>query len=161
MRIDLKYCTVTLKDGSTTPKTLVIKVGDGTLTFDEKRTRHYERDRGLLDTVRDGDQEPVDLKIDMVWEFLKAIATGTPPPQPYEALKKTGAAAAWVSSDSDLCAPYAVDVEVVYTPPCTGTPTETYLFSDFRYESIAGDPKAGTLNVTGKANVTAPTVTRT
>jgi hypothetical protein len=158
MKIDLKHAIFSIKDGSGTPKTLEIKIGEGTLTFSEKRTIEYVKNRGLLDTTREGDQDPVDIRFDFIWEHLKS-ATGDTVPTPYEALKKIGAASTWTSSDSDACQPYAVDIELVYTAPC-GTDVETITFSDFRYESIDGDPKAGTVSVTGKANIVAPTITR-
>jgi hypothetical protein len=156
MKIDLKNAVITLK-GSGVGDTTEVKIGEGTLTWTEKRNMEYNRDRGVLDSVREGDQEPVDVRMDFVWERLRAD-TGDPA-TPYEALTKTGAAAAWGSSSADACEPYAVDIQVVYTFPCGGGGTETILISDFRYESLDADPKAGTFSATGKANVTRPTIT--
>lgn len=156
-RIDLKYCTIKIKDGSTNEVT--IKVGDGTLSWDERRNMEYQMDRGNLDTVREGDQVPLDLNIDLVYEYVTGTGATA---NPSDALKRVNAAAAWVSSDSDTCAPYAVDVEVVYDPTCSGSnTTETLLFSDFRYESLSHDIKASTIRCSGKCNVTRVTATRT
>ena len=47
-------------------------------------------------------------------------------------------------------------------PVSTGitNPIETITFPQFRAENIAFDTSAGTINVTGKCNVTAPTSVR-
>ena len=170
MKIDLKYAVINIEDGSMSPNILEIRVGEGTLAWTEKRTVEYVKNRGLLDTVRLGDQEPVDVRFDFIWEHLKSVSTdatiSTDPtqdpevPSVYEALKGTGAASSWVSAGSNPCEPYAVNIVVVYTPPCSGDKAETITIREFRYEQLALDAKAGTVNVTGKANVTAPTMVR-
>jgi hypothetical protein len=158
-QIDFKKCTVKIKDGSTTPNELEIKSGPGNVTWSEKKTREYMPDRGLLDGVRDADEEPLDLSFEFQWIFLKSI-TGATTPTIEEALKGTGAASDWVSVDSDTCQPYAVDIEIEYDPDCTGNIKEIILFEDFRYENLAHDLRAGTVSVTGRCNVTEPTITR-
>lgn len=159
MKIDLKLAIITFKDGSGSPKSLEINIGEGTLTWSEKVTREYVKNRGLLDTVRNGDEEPVDIRFDLVWEFLRSMGTATTP-TPYEVLNHFGEAASWVTTDSDLCAPFAIDLQIVYTPGCGAETAETILFSDFRHESLDGDAKAGTLTVSGKANITRPSTVR-
>lgn len=136
---------------------LIIKVGEGNATWTEKHAREYKLDRGELDDVRDGDQEPLELKIEMSWEFLKAQTDE--PPTPVDVLKKTGQASAWITSDPDTCKPYSIDVEIEYVPPCTGN-TEIYLFPYFRYEQLDFDLKAATISMSGKCNVLEPTITR-
>lgn len=134
------------------PNAMIIKVGEGNMTFNEKRTIVYVRDRGILDTVRFGDDEPVDVKLDFIWEFLQATSgSGTPTVE--DALKQRGEAANWVTSSSDPCEPYAVDIEVEYVPPCPGTQRETWLFKDFRYEELSHDLKQAQVSITGKCNV--------
>ncbi len=142
---------------------LQLKIGDGILSFDEKRVMEYKKDRGLLDTVREGDQEPMEVKLDLRWEFLRsdsADPTTDMTPQAEEVLKRTGAASTWVSSASDKCEPYAVNILVVYDPLCPGVKDETILLQDYRWESIAHDMKQGMLNTTGKCNVTQAVVAR-
>jgi hypothetical protein len=140
------------------PHQIEVTIGDGNLTYDEKRTFKYIRNRGHLDTVRQDQDEPVDVTLDATWEFLRAV-TGDPPTIE-DALKQRGQASAWISSSSDTCEPYAVDVEVEYDPPCTGEQREIITLNDFRYESFAHDLKMGTLAMKGKANVTEATVVR-
>lgn len=151
---DLKKAIVKIKDGST--HSIDVKVGEGTLNYTERKPRQYLRDRGLLSDIRDGDEEPVDVTIDCIWEFITGDADVTIE----DALKQRNVASAWESTDSDLCNPYAVDLIIDYHP-CASSKGELITLSDFRYEQIAHDAKAGTLNVTGKCNITEAAVERT
>ncbi len=140
------------------PQQLEIKIGDGNLTYTERNNYEYRLDRGDLDTVVEGDQAPMEVKIDGVFE---SITTGTSEDiSVMDALKGIGGAAGWFSSASDPCEPYAVDVEVVHTPPCGSKQTETVLFPDFRSETREINYKDATISTTGKCNATEPTVTR-
>jgi len=163
MQIDLRKATITISDGTLpTPKSISVKVGEGNLTFSEKHNVEYKLDRGLLDKVRLGDEVPLDLKFDFVWEWI----SGTAAPvvvMPNEAITGTGEAEidGWVSSDSDACRPYAVDIEVEYDPGTVcGADKETITFTDFRWESLDFDIKAGTISCSGKCNITTPVVDR-
>lgn len=158
-QFDLKNAIVRLMDGTTpTPNKLDIKVGDGTVSFDETKTREYVRDRGRLSTVRDGQEEPMDVRFDLIWEFLKGETTTTITPE--DALKKRGGATAWASSDSDACAPFALDIEIWYDPQCSTDMIEQIVLPDFRYEKLTHDAKAGTIQCSGKCNATEATITR-
>lgn len=154
--IDLKQTTFKIKDGATTPEELTIVIGEGNMTWTERVERMYELDRGNLDTVNNGDQQPMEVRFDFRWDYIVGDAT----PTPYEALKQTGNASAWVSTDSDACAPYAVDLEVVYDPDCGGNDKETYAFADFRYEELAMDFRNKSISCSGRCNTVAPTITR-
>jgi len=158
-QIDLKDCTITLKDGGS--ETLDVKIGEGNLTYSESRNIQYTLDRGKLDEVRNGDEVPVDVKLDFTWEYLRGSSTSGGTPSVEEALKKIGNAVSWVSSDSDACRPYAVDIVVVYAPtPASCGDKETITLADFRYEKLDHDMKAGTVSVTGKCNITQANVVR-
>lgn len=132
-------------------KEITIKVGDGTLTYSEKRNIEYTLDRGKLDEVREGDEVPMDVKFDLVWDYISGPASGTPTVE--DALKKKGLASTWTSSDTDACKPYALDIVITYVPACTGDQEEITL-PDFRYEALDHDIKAGTISCTGKCNAT-------
>ena len=135
-----------------------IKVGDGNITYTENKNYEYETDRGTLDTVREGDEAPMDVNLDFVYEF---ITTGTSEAiTAMDALKKRGGAAEWVSSSSDLCEPYALDVEVEYTPPCGGAEKEITLFPDFRPDSKEVDFGEASVSISGRCNATEPVITR-
>ena len=158
-QIDLKYATVTIVDGTAvTPLELEIKIGEGNLTWTETRNIEYILDRGLLDEVREGDQAPVELSFDFNWSYLSG--TGIIP-SPNEALTQTGIASTWVSSDTDLCRPYAVDIVVLYIPTnCAASEQETITFADFRVESLAYDLREATIAASGKCNILRPTAVR-
>lgn len=159
MKIDLKNCVIKIKDGSATPKSITLKLGSGNLSFTEHSEHTYENDRGKLDTVRKGDEQPMELNIEAILEWY-STASGETTPTIMEALKKKGAASDWVSSDKDdACAPYAVDVEMIHTPEC-GTFKETYLFPKFRADSKQCSINDGQIQIAGKCNVLEPTVTK-
>lgn len=162
-RIDLKKATIKLKDGGSNE--LEVKIGEGNLTFTEAKVMEYLLDRGNLDDVREGDQVPVDVSLDFIWEYLRGPSSastasgGTPTIE--DALKNRGAAADWVSTDTDTCRPYALDLEITYEPtPTSCGDKETITLSDFRYESLDHDLRAGSVAVSGKCNVTEATVVR-
>ncbi len=160
LQIDLKNATITFEDGTGTPNTLDITIGEGNLVWTEARNIEYVLDRGLLDEVREGDQIPVELTIDILWEFLTAVVSTAGIPSPEDFLKKRGNASGFISSDADVCRPYAIDIIVLHDPPCGGIEKETITFSDFRYDSIPHDLRAGTFVVSGSCNITEPTVVR-
>jgi len=145
-QIDLKNMVLKVKDGAATPLEVEIKIGEGNLTYSEKKTIEYTLDRGVLDEVREGDEVPVEVSFDLTWELLlggdiKKIIKGNADGGTYK------------STDADVCRPYACDIEIVYTPPCATSLAETVVLPDFRQESIDSDLRAGTLSVTGKCNV--------
>lgn len=142
------------------PNVLKAKIGEGNLTFSAKRAMTYVREKRSIVNgfVMTGDDEPMDVKLDLVWEFLSSD-TGDPPTFE-EALNQTGNAAAWVTSGADPCEPYCVNLEVVYTPPCTGVKAEVILLEEYRWESLDHDLKAGTLSTSGKAKMLLPNTSR-
>jgi hypothetical protein len=159
-QIDLKDCVISILDGTagTSQNELVVKIGEGNLTYSERKNIEYVKDRGNLDVVREGDQEQLELRIDAVWEYIEEDTGETPTIE--DALKQRGGASAWASSSSDACEPYAVDIEVVYTPDCSTGDVETLIFPDFRYEQLDHDLRAGTISVSGHCNVMEPTSSR-
>ncbi len=127
-----------------------IHIGEGTLTYSEKRAVVYVLNRGKIYTVKLGDDAPMDVTFQFIWEFLRA-ASGEPPTVE-EGLRKIGAAADWVSSSSDPCEPYSVDIVICNVPPCVGN-SETIVLKYFRHEDLSHDLKAGQVSVTGKCNL--------
>lgn len=163
-QIDLKEATIYIKDGDSPVNQIEIKIGEGNLTYDETRTIEYTLDRGLLDEVREGDQVPMDVSFDIVWEFITGNEDSAGvPPTPEDALKQQNNAASWVSTDADTCRPYAVDIVIEYVPACTsaGQPEqEVITLPDFRWETLSHDLRAGTIACSGKCNATKATVVR-
>lgn len=162
---DLKNCTVYIKDGGagSAQKSLEIKIGEGNVTWDETYNREYVKDRGNLDKVRDGDQEPMSLKLDATFEYYTSagLSSGAAP-TPIDALKQLAQAADWVSASDDVCEPYCVDIVVDFEPGCGSGAlgAERLTFPDFRVEKIGGDIKGGTLSFEGKCNAQAPVASR-
>jgi hypothetical protein len=140
------------------PQVLAVKIGEGNLTYTEHKDYKYFLDRGDLDTVREGDEKPVDIKTDFVYEF---ISTGTSTDlSPVDALKGIGGADEWVSSSADQCEPYSVDLRIVHVPPCGTEQDEITLFPTFRYETLEFNIKDATISCTGKCNVVQATLSR-
>jgi hypothetical protein len=129
------------------------------VTYTENKEYEYELDRGILDTVREGDEQPLDATIDFVYEF---VTTGTGEAiTPVDALKGVGGAVEFVSSSSDLCEPYAVDIEIEHDPgACSGAGNEVTTFPDFRHDTLEFDLDEATISVTGRSNATEPIIQR-
>lgn len=141
MQVDLKDCYI--KIGS-----VEVKIGEGNFTWTEHHARKYIKDRGRLDTVRDDDEQPMDVSFQFTWEW----ATG-------DIIETLRGRSGQTSSSDDACEPPSVDISLEYTPECTGTGESggTYTFPDFRSEELQFDPKAGTVSCTGKCNALQPT----
>ncbi len=140
-------------------RTLEVKIGTGNVTYNEQRQIVYTLDRGVLDTAREGDDVPMDVVLDFIWEFLTAVSgSGTPTVE--DVFKKQGEASGWETSASDACEPYAVDIQIQHIPPCSGEQVETLLFPDFRYESLNHNLRDAAVAVTGKCNAKQAIVSR-
>lgn len=147
-------------EGSVTfyPQRVEIKVGEGNLTWSESKEYEYLRERGDLDTVKEVDEQPVELSMDFVYEFVRSESGGDV--LPVDALKRKGEASEWVSSSDDLCEPYAVDILAKHCVPCGTDLDEDVLFTEFRYESLDFDMGEASISVSGQCNVSEPTVLR-
>lgn len=140
------------------PQQIEIKIGSGDLTYTEKNDFTYELDRGELDTVRENDDQPMEISIDLVYEH---ITTGTSETiSPMDALKQIGGASGWFSASTDQCEPYSIDMVLLQEAPCGTSENETTVFPEFRSESRAISLRDATIKVTGKCNAVEPTVTR-
>jgi len=162
-RIDLKNAIIYLEDSN--GLSLEVKIGEGNLTYTETKNREYRLNRGILDDVVNADEAPMDVNFQFVWVYRKSPSSsstasgGTPTID--DVLKQQGAAANWVSTDADLCRPYAVDIKIVYTPDCSTGDVETIVLPDFRYETLNSDIGGSAVDCTGKCNATEPTNVRT
>lgn len=137
---------------------LEIKIGDGNLTYTENDEYEYELDRDNLDTVRRGADQPMEVSTTFVYE---AATTGTGETvAPMDAIKRRGSASEWVSSATDKCEPYAIDVEVTHVPPCGTKEDEVTTFPDFRSESREFDYQEAQISVSGRCNAVEPIITR-
>jgi len=162
-QIDLKNVTFYIRDGSVPPNEIEIKIGEGNFTYTENYEREYRLDRGRLDEVRDGDEQPMDVVFDFVWDYIQGTTGTGAIPTVEDALKRRGAAANWISTDDDQCAPYAVDIIIDNDPDCvvdTPLSQEVITFPDFRQDTLAHDADAGSVACTGRCNAIEPTSIR-
>lgn len=132
-------------------KTISIKIGEGNLTYSEHRNVEFTRDRGLLDTVREADDEPMDLSIDATWEWITDVSGGAVPTLD-DVLKKIGEASGWASTADDPCQPYCIDIELWNAPGCGSIEDELIMFEEYYYETSDHDLRDGTLNTSGRCN---------
>jgi hypothetical protein len=128
------------------------KLGEGNLTYSEKRNLIYVRDRGFIDTMKIGDDEPVDVSMDFTWEFLRSATGDKFMPTFEEAIKQVGQAAGWVSTALDPCEPYCVNVWLLDIPPC-GSDAESIQLPEFRWTGFDHDLKGGKVSVKATCNV--------
>jgi len=135
-----------------------VKVGEGNVTYSEKKEYEYLRDRGNLDTVKEGDEQPVEVSLEFVYEYVRASSGEDV--TPVDAIKGINNASEWVSSSADLCEPYAVDMLLKHCVPCGTDEDEDVLLPDFRWEQLDYDLGAATISVSGQCNVSNATVTR-
>lgn len=140
------------------PQRITIAIGEGDLSWTEARELIYDLDRDILDTVRLGEDQPLEVELAFTFEYVttesgQAIT-------PVDALKRIGEATEWVSSSSDLCEPYAVDIYAVHCVPCGTDEDQDFLFSDFRYESLEYSVQDASIAVSGRCNVTDVTTAR-
>lgn len=158
-QMDLKDCSVFLVDGTNTPNELELKIDEGNITWSRKRNIEVKKDRGVLDYMKEGDEEAMDVKLECRFSTLKSSSGD--PVTPYEFFTKTGAASSYASTAA-VCAADAVDIRIEVDRNCgTTVEDEIITFSDFTYESIDGDFRAGTLSVSGKCLAVGPTSVRT
>ena len=140
------------------PQRLLIKIGEGDMSWTESREFIYDRDRDVLDTVRQGQDQPVSVDLSFTFEYVTAQTAN--PPTPVDALNRFGNASTWVSSSSDLCEPYAVDLIVIHCVPCGSDQDQEILFPDFRYESLDYSIADAAISVSGQCNTTRITAIR-
>ena len=137
-----------------------IQIGEGNLTYSEKREMEYKLNRGALDTVREGDEQPMDVQFDLQWEFIKSGSADSVPTIE-EALKRTGLASTWRSTSADPCEPYCVDIVIKNVPGCGSEGlSETIVLPDFRWESLDHDAQNGSISCSGRCNSTRALVAR-
>jgi hypothetical protein len=143
---NLRNATITITDGNS--QSVVVKIGEGNFNFSEKQTMEYSRDRGNLDTCRRGDDEPVDVSFDFQWEWLTSSTLSTNQDSLRDIIKGNG----FVTTGGE-CEPYACNITVELEEEICSN-SETLVFSDFRWEEMSYDLRAGQISVSGKCNIT-------
>lgn len=156
--MDLKNCTVILRDGTATPNELTLKIDEGNLNWTSRFNKEARKDRGNLDYIHEGDQEAMQVSIEC--RFDEITSSSGEAVSPHEFLTKTGAASAYESTADD-CAAYSVDIVVEVDQTCGTVEDEIITFPDFSVEEIGGSFGDGTLSISGICNAILPTGVRT
>ena len=135
---------------------LNIKIGEGNLTYTEHRDYQYLLDRGMLDTVREPKDVPMDVKTEFVYEHITSNTTNNV--SPMDALKGMNSAVEWVSS-----APGRLRTLLHRHPGGIRSPRapvnrETTVFPMFRAETREINYNTAVISLTGKCNVKEPNV---
>lgn len=157
MRFNLKDAVITIEDGTTpTAQSVTVKLADGDISWEESRELMVHKDRGNLDSVEVDEDNPIQVTLNMAWEYFIGDAVDTP----YEAIKGT-TDTEWVSTDSNSCSTKACNIKIVFTPGCSDQKIETIILSKFHYQRISPSGSQKQISVTGICNVSAPTITRT
>lgn len=147
------------KTAITDANSITVKIGEGNLTYSEKRPVEFTRDRGNLDTVREADDEPIDVQLDFTWDWITS-ESGATAPTVEEAFKGTGPASSWVNASTDPCRPRSVNIAVLNAPDCSSVGDEVIELLEFYYEELNHDMRAGQVSVTGRCNRTVAVVSR-
>ena len=164
-RIELRGATLKIQSGvigAGTPESVELKMDSGALTFTETKNWNYNLDRGHLDTVTQGDDSPMSVTLNGVWERL--LSTAAEDPTPYEAIKGIGNASTWLPASAaagEDCPSYNVNIVVENRPPyCEGALNlgERLIFPQFRFDTIDGSLADGTLTFTGQCNALEPII---
>lgn len=140
------------------PQQVEIRVGEGDIAWTESREILYDLDRDVLDDVRLGPEQPLEVNSSFVFEWA---STGTGEAiSPVDAIKRIGEATEWVSSDSDQCRPYAIDIVVDHEVPCGTNQDQRFTFEDFRWDSLEYSIQDAAITLTGRCNRTDALVER-
>ena len=120
------------------------------MTWTEARTIEYINDRGFLSERRETDDVPMSVSFQFNWDYIKGRTGGGELPTPIDVLKRINNASAWISTDTDECQPFAIDIVVTYELVCSGTEIdETITLPKFVYESLDYDIDAGQIDCSG------------
>lgn len=140
-------------------RTKELELGEGNVTWEEKRAIDYRLNRGVLNTTRLGDEEPVDVSLDMDFQYVSGLPGEPSIP---DILHRRGAAVDWDSAETaDPCAPYSLDIEIQYRPACnTEGNDEWILLPAFRWTNLPYDGSEGRIAMTGACNVKTVSGTR-
>lgn len=140
------------------PARVEMKIGEGNIEHTESAEPIIDTDRGLLDGVRAGSEQPMQVSASFVYNWLRASSGDAI--TVYEALNRLGDAAQWHNAASDPCEPYQVDIYVIDTPPCGSEQVEIIFFRRFNKQSLQASVEAASVTLSGICNATAPEIYR-
>src|SRR5690348_7052340 len=113
--IDLRHTTLYIRDKGT--NYITVRIGEGNLTYAEKRNIIVAKSRGVLNRIREGDEEAMDLQFQFVWDNITAHDGSIITVE--DALKNRNNASGWQSTSFDPDAPYCIDMQLDFSPLCS------------------------------------------
>lgn len=140
------------------PQRIAAKIGEGNLEHTENDDPQIDTDRGILDGVRLGVDQPMEVSMSFVYNWLRA-SSGDPITL-YEALKQKGDASTWVTTADDPCEPYCVDLFAFDRPPCGSEQAEAIFFRKFYKQSLGASVEAAQVSLSGICNSLEPEIFR-
>ena len=169
MIIDLKGVLLKIYDGNVNPSDdlpgftsnkLDIIIGEGNLTWTEKRNIAYKTNKGILYDVAEGDEAPLDVRFDFMWEYIKGSPESGSDPTIEEALKGIGNASTWrnafdpASGDkyANPCGSHGVHIMIERRPCFDTDELERIYLAFFTYAQLDHDLRNATVSCTGTCN---------
>ncbi len=137
-----------------------VKLVDSGLSFTTHDNKVHVLDRGVLDHMRPGDEQAVDVNLNLKFTQFISHDDGEDV-TPYEAITNTGNAADWVSTNDDGGDVYTVTLEFTISNPDSTKQDEVITFAKCAFETPADFGEGAdysTLVVSGKDFETAPTI---
>jgi hypothetical protein len=138
------YLSLQAYDGTATVSA-TMKIGTGNITWTEARVLNYTPNRGKIRpqdgaTVQEGEDTPMAVNFDVVFEEYVATGTTYSPPE----LLHSGFRAA----ADDTCGPSSVNIVLDTTDDC-GVGAERLIFPRFRWENLSYDIEQGQITCQG------------
>lgn len=140
------------------PQKVEMKVGEGNVEHTETQEAVIDTDRGILDGVRAGTDQPMTWSASFVYNWLRASSGD--PITVYEAIYQLGDASTWVTSSTDKCEPYQLDFFVLDRPSCGSEEAEVMLFRYSRITSVNPSVEAASVSIEATCNSLRPDVSR-
>jgi hypothetical protein len=152
--IDLRNAVMLLTGGSGDAY-VEIKIGQGNLTYNERRQIDEVKSRGKLDTIRENEDETMQVAFSFMWEIIKS--EGTEDKTIEDALKGR---AGLTSASGDPNAPFCVNIQITHDPSCPGVKSEIIILPQFHYTELAHSIQDATIACNGICNAREPIITR-
>lgn len=163
---NLTHGTVTIMDGTGTPKTLVVPIAEGDLQWSQNpNPSTLVMNRGTMSHRTAQPQVPVRGRMSIKFTEYKGKGFSGANPSVLDAMLKQGNASSWASTTP--CGPYCFDLKYDISNPCSGAGTgvdqaESLLFSDccLLPQTIREALDYNRIEVEFEALITQPTSTR-
>lgn len=157
---NLRHGELTIKDGSGSPKTLLVKIAQGDVKWTVKRPSFIIKNRGKIDHRREGDEEAMDVSFGILMEQW-SYDDGDTGLSPVDVILGTAIAKdspnSWVSQDGCGDA-WSVSLLFKIYDPCDPTKWEMLEFPNWHSDQTqaAEASEANTISFSGMSLATSP-----